>query len=142
MLVYRDILGLSVLEDKRVEGAAIGRMVGLDHAALRIVHLGTPGSSSGWVGLYEISATQPRAMEATPAAPSFPAYGQPTLVFEVEDVAACASRVRALGLEILSGPSDYVKQEASAAMPAGRYSECVFRDADGFPVSLLGFEPL
>jgi hypothetical protein len=35
-----------------------------------------------------------------------------------------------------------VKAEGSAAMPAGRYSESIFGDAEGFPVSLLGYAPL
>ena len=140
--LYRDALGLEVLEDKRVEGAAIGRMVGLDSASLRIVHLGQAGSTAGWVGLYEISATQPHALQAMASASSFPLYGQATLVFEVKNLASIVALVRELGLTILAGPSEYVKAEGSAAMPAGRYSECIFVDAEGFPVSLLGYAPL
>lgn len=137
--LYRDVLGLVVLEDKRVEGAAIGRMIGLDHAALRIVHLGQADSASSWVGLYEISNARPRVINALPPADGFPAYGQSTLVFDVTDVGSIASRVRDLGLTILSGPTEYVKQEASAAMPAGRYGECIFVDAEGVVVSLFGY---
>ena len=58
--VYRDALGLAVIEDKLVAGASIARMVGLTQASLRIVHLAAPGMDHGWIGLYAISDTNRR----------------------------------------------------------------------------------
>lgn len=140
--LYRDILGLEMLEDKTLSGAAIAQLVGLEQATLRIVHLGPGASTQGWVGLYEIRETSPRPMAALEPATGFPMYGQSTLVFDVEDAASYASRLNALGdIRVLSGPTSYLKSESSAAMPAGRYSELIFQDPDGFIVSLLGFSP-
>ena len=45
--VYRDALGLVVVEDKALAGVGIARMVGLAEAALRIVHLAEPGPDYG-----------------------------------------------------------------------------------------------
>ena len=64
--VYRDALGLVVVEDKALAGPSIARMVGLEQASLRIVHLAAPGMDHGWVGLYAISDTQPTALPALP----------------------------------------------------------------------------
>lgn len=50
LALYRDLLGLEVLEEKQLQGAAIAKMVGLEEASLRIVHLGRPGESFGWIG--------------------------------------------------------------------------------------------
>lgn len=142
LLLYRDALGLEVLEQKTLEGPAIARMVGLDQARLRIVHLGIAGADHGWIGLYEIGASSPRPMGEMPTAKGFPLYGQTTLVFDVADIDPIYARLGSIpGLEVLAGPTSYVKAEASAAMPAGRYSELIFRDPDGIIVSLLGYTP-
>jgi len=141
--LYRDALGLAVLEEKTLEGPAIARMVGLDSARLRIVHLGMPGAEHGWIGLYEIGASSPRPMGELPPSRGFPLYGQTTLVFEVADLNPIHARLATIqGLEVLAGPTSYVKAESSAAMPAGRYSELIFRDPDGIIVSLLGYAPI
>ncbi|MFZ9709005.1 MAG: VOC family protein [Steroidobacteraceae bacterium] len=143
LLLYRDALGLAILEEKSLEGPAIARMVGLDSARLRIVHLGMPGAEHGWIGLYEIGASSPRPMGELPTSSGFPLYGQTTLVFEVANLDLIHARLASIaGLEVLAGPTSYLKAEASAAMPAGRYSELIFRDPDGIIVSLLGYSPL
>ncbi len=143
LAVYRDALGLEVLEDKRVEGPAIAKMVGLKQAALRIVHLAPAGATHGWIGLYEIGATAPRQMESLPRLSGFPLYGQATLVLTTSEMDAVVGRLRATtGVAMITEPTRYIKTEASAAMPAGIYSEAIFFDPDGIPVSLIGFEPL
>lgn len=140
--LYRDVLGLEVLEDKTLSGPPIAQLVGLEHATMRIVHLGPSAATHGWVGLYEIRDTSPHPMSGLAPVAGFPLYGQSTLVFDVDDAAAYMPRLQTLaGVRVLSGPSGYRKSESSAAMPAGRYSELIFRDADGFLVSLLGFSP-
>lgn len=140
--LYRDVLGLVILEEKTLAGPAIAAMVGLEQARLRIAHLGRPGTQQGWVGLYEIGETAPRTMAALPKVETFPLYGQSTLVFEVSDVAAICAKLSVLpGVTVLVGPSHYHKIEASEAMPAGHYSELIFRDADGTIVSLLSYRP-
>jgi catechol 2,3-dioxygenase-like lactoylglutathione lyase family enzyme len=140
--VYRDALGLGVLEDKQVAGAAIGRMVGLEEATLRIVHLGYPGSTHGWVGLYEIRDAKPRAVAALPRPDGFPRYGQATLVMTTDRMAEIVAKLRTLDVKFLTEPTEYVKTTPGDATPPGRYSEAIFFDPDDIPVSLMGYSPL
>jgi catechol 2,3-dioxygenase-like lactoylglutathione lyase family enzyme len=143
LAVYRDALGLDVLEDKRLAGPQIARMVGLEQAELRIVHLGPAGSTQGWVGLYGIENTAPRAMAALPQADGFPRYGQATLVFSTGSLAAILPRLRALAtVRFITEPTEYVKTTPGDATPPGKYSEVIFFDPDGVPVSLMGYQPL
>lgn len=140
--VYRDALGLSILEDKQVAGAAIGRMVGLDEATLRIVHLGYPGSTHGWVGLYQIKDARPHAVPALAKPGGFPRYGQATVVLTTERMPEIVARLRAQHVRFLTEPTEYVKTTPGDATPPGRYSEAIFFDPDDIPVSLMGYSPL
>jgi catechol 2,3-dioxygenase-like lactoylglutathione lyase family enzyme len=143
LAVYRDALGLAVLEDKRLAGAQIARMVGLEQASLRIVHLGPAGSTQGWVGLYAIEDTAPRPMAALPTPDGFPRYGQATLVFTTEAMDQIVTRLRALeAVRFITQPTEYVKTTPGDATPPGKYSEVIFFDPDGVPVSLIGYQPL
>ncbi len=143
LAVYRDALDLTVIEDKRLEGASIARMVGLDTAALRIVHLAHPYATHGWIGLYEISQTHPRAMESLPEPSGFPRYGQATIAISVLAVAETVSRLRRIaGLRFITEPTEYVKTTAGDATPPGRYSEAIFFDPDNISVALMSYAPL
>lgn len=143
LAVYRDALGLSVLEDKRLSGPQIARMVGLEQADLRIVHLGPAGSTQGWVGLYAIENTAPQPMAALAEPSGFPRYGQATLVFTTNAMQPIVARLRGLrGVRFVTEPTEYVKTTPGDATPPGRYSEAIFFDPDGVPVSLMGFAPL
>jgi catechol 2,3-dioxygenase-like lactoylglutathione lyase family enzyme len=143
LAVYRDALGLAVLEDKQLSGPQIARMVGLEQADLRIVHLGPEGATQGWVGLYAITDTAPRPMAALPAPGGFPRYGQATLVFTTGQMAEVIARLRALpGLRFVTEPTEYVKTTPGDTTPPGRYSEAIFFDPDGIPVSVIGYAPL
>lgn len=143
LAVYRDALGLAVLEDKQLCGPQIARMVGLEQAQLRIVHLGPAGAAQGWVGLYAITKTAPRPMATLPAPAGFPCYGQATLVFTTETMAEVVARLRSLpNVQFVTEPTEYVKTTAGDATPPGRYAEVIFLDPDGIPVSLIGYAPL
>lgn len=143
LAVYRDALGLTVLEQKDLQGPAIASLVGLEQARMRIVHLGPEGATFGWVGLYEVSETAPRPPAEIASPPGFPAYGQSTIVFETAAMTTVVERLqRTSGVKFITLPTEYVKRESSPAMPAGRYSEAIFFDPDGIPVSLLGYAPL
>lgn len=140
LAVYRGALGLAVLEDKQLAGPAIARMIGLEQARLRIVHLGPVGATHGWVGLYAITDTAPRPMAALPAPTGFPSYGQATLVFTTDQMAEVLARLRELPtVRFVTEPTEYVKTTAGEATPPGRYSEAIFFDPDGVPVSLIGY---
>lgn len=135
LALYRDVLGLAVLEEKQLQGAAIAKMVGLEEASLRIVHLGRPGEPHGWIGLYEIRDTAPRPMGEAGGPRQFPLYGQATLVFETSRVAEMTAKVAALdGVAIMAGPTAYARAD-------GTFHELIFLDPDGIPVSLMGFTP-
>jgi catechol 2,3-dioxygenase-like lactoylglutathione lyase family enzyme len=135
LALYRDVLGLEVLEEKQLQGAAIASMVGLEEASLRIVHLGRAGEPLGWIGLYEIRDTAPRPMGETGSPRQFPLYGQATLVFETTGVTEISARLAALeGVTIMAGPTAYARVD-------GTFQELIFLDPDGIPVSLMGFTP-
>ncbi len=140
--VYRDALGLAVLEDKELAGSAIGRMVGLDEASLRIVHLGYPGSTHGWVGLYEIRHSKPRQVSSLPAPGGFPRYGQATVVITTDRMQEVVGKLRDLKVVFLTEPTEYIKTTPGDATPSGRYSEAIFFDPDDIPVSLIGYAAL
>jgi hypothetical protein len=58
-------------------------------------------------------------------------------------MAQVVPRLRATaGVQFITAPTEYVKTTAGDATPAGRYSEVIFFDPDGIPVSLIGFAPL
>lgn len=140
--VYRDALGLQVIEDKVLAGAGIARMVGLEQASLRIVHLAAPGMDHGWVGLYAITDTQPAPMQALPRPEGFPRYGQATIVITVSDMPAIVARLRATpGVQFVTEPTEYRKTTTGDATPPGLYREVIFFDPDGVPVSLMEFVP-
>jgi catechol 2,3-dioxygenase-like lactoylglutathione lyase family enzyme len=135
LALYRDALGLEVLEEKQLQGPAIAKMVGLDEASLCIVHLGRPGEQHGWIGLYEIRDTAPKPMAATGGPRQFPLYGQATLVLETSRVAELATKLAALdGVTIVAGPTAYARGD-------GTFHELILLDPDGIPVSLMGFTP-
>lgn len=143
LAVYRDAIGLAVIEDKRLAGPAIAAMVGLEHAALRIVHLAPPGTVYGWIGLYEISETRPAALAALPEPSGFPRYGQATVVITTDAMAHVVGRLRTTaGVRFITEPTEYIKTTAGDATPPGRYSETIFFDPDGIPVALMGYAPL
>jgi catechol 2,3-dioxygenase-like lactoylglutathione lyase family enzyme len=142
LAVYRDALGLQVIEDKRLAGAGIARMVGLEQASLRIVHLGAPGMAHGWVGLYAIADTAPAPMRELPRPDGFPRYGQATVVLDVHDMPAIVARLRATpGVRFVTEPTEYRKGTPGDATPPGLYREVIFFDPDGIPVSLIEFVP-
>ncbi len=141
--VYRDALGLQIIEDKSLAGPGIARMVGLSEASLRIVHLAAPGCEHGWIGLYAISDTQPAPMQALLRPEGFPRYGQATIVLDVHGMAAIVARLRATpGVQFITEPTEYRKTSSGEATPPGVYREAIFFDPDGIPVSLMEYEAI
>jgi catechol 2,3-dioxygenase-like lactoylglutathione lyase family enzyme len=140
LALYRDLLGLPVLEDKLVPGPYIGRMVGYEAAGLRIVHLGS--GSDGWVGLYELRDATPAPVDLPSPPAKQLARGQATVVFRATGVEALAERLVAAGYRFLLPPASYIKETGSELFPAGRYVEAIFHDPDGIPVSLIEHQPL
>ena len=141
LALYRDLLGLSVLEDKLLDEAAVRALLGVEGGRLRIVHLGAGEVPHGWIGLYALT-------DARPAPPSLPApgraqfsYGQAVVVFETRRIEELRAMLVSRRYRLLGPAIDYFKHKGSPQSPAGRYREVVFFDPDDIPVSLIQFDP-
>lgn len=142
LALYRDLLGLEVIEDKTLAGPAIAGMVGYQDATMRMVHVGPSGTEYGWIGLYELRDARP-ATEPLPAPRADRlSPGQAAVVLTTTQIDAIARDLDAQGYRFLLRPQGYVKPTDSPKMPAGRYTEMIFFDPDGIPVSIMGYEPL
>ncbi len=137
---YRDVIGLQVLERKDLSGPAIASLVGYEDGRMRIAHLGTPGSTVGWIGLYELSGAMPPISSLAPPPRERVAYGQATAVFESADVAGVLSRLRDGCCELLKEPSIY-RLPAEGASRAVELLEVITFDPDGVLVSVMGVVP-
>lgn len=136
---YRDILGLAVIEDKRICGPGIGRMVGLDSCTMRILHLRAGESPDGLIGIYAIEAGQ---HEEIPRAPPGPIkLGQVVIVLYTDQIEQLFASVVQAGYELISPMRSYVKETASSYTPVGTYRELIFVDPDGVAVNLVQFTP-
>jgi catechol 2,3-dioxygenase-like lactoylglutathione lyase family enzyme len=142
LALYRDVLGLDVLEDKRIRGPAIAAMVGLENAQLRIVHLAPRGATHGWIGLYQPIDAQPSVSTLPPPPPDRPAIGQATIVLTTERGPEILRELRARRTRFLTEPREYVKETPGEVTPPGRYTEMLFFDPDNFLVSLIGYRAL
>lgn len=136
---YRDLLGFEVIEDKRISGAAIARMVGLETCTLRILHLQAGDSPDGLIGLYAIEQGRPAAL-ARPEPDSIK-LGQVVIVVYTDHLDQIEPSIRAAGYAIVSPVKRYVKEVPSAYTPVGTYSEMIFLDPDGVAVNVVQFEP-
>jgi len=137
--LYRDILGFDVIEDKRVAGPAMGKMIGLDDVQMRILHLQSQGGEDGLIGLYEVTADNVPSLEQAPHGTLH--LGQVAVVMNTDDPDGIAADLEAGGYVFLTPPTKYVKDEDSDYMKAGTYTEMIFYDPDNVLVSVMGFEP-
>lgn len=140
LALYRDLLGLDVVEDKQLEGPAVAALLGLEQGRLRIVHLSAAGHDHGWVGLYALTDAKPAPPSLPPPDPRRFSYGQAAVVMQTERLDALLGRLEAAGCRSMGPVIDYVKAEGSATSPAGRYREALFLDPDGIAVSLIQFD--
>lgn len=138
LALYRDVLGLQMVEDKTLNGAAIGRLIGLDTCRLRIVHLRAEGQSSPLIGLYAV--LDPVLPETTPAGPGLH-RGNVAIVLHSSEPEAIARDLRAGGYAFLTPPTEYEIKTAGAAGGPGIVTEMIFTDPDGVLVSIMGFRP-
>jgi len=141
LALYRDLLGLQVIEDKVLEGAAVQALLGLESGRLRIVHLSADGQPQGWVGLYALTGARPAPPSLPEPDPSRFSYGQSVVVFETQRMDELLNLLRKGGYRLLGAPIDYVKPSGTGPTPGGRYREVIFFDPDGIPVSLIQIGP-
>lgn len=136
---YRDVLGLLVVEEKTLEGAAAGALLQLPACRMQIALLAAAADAPVIIGLFQVSET-PMATLCPPLGQ--PAFGQATLVLSTSDFDGLHAALRAAGSRFLTPPVRYPKRQASARSPAGIYREMIVYDPDDIPVSLLQIDPL
>ena len=141
LALYRDILGFDVVEDKRVDGPAIANMIGLKNCSMRIVHLNAHGSEDGLIGLYCVLDADPPLDTVAPAKDNVVAYGQTAIVVHTDQPAKLYEALQGK-YRFVREPLVYIKESDGDYIKAGRYTEMIFRDADGVLVSVIGHEPL
>ena len=131
---YRDTLGLAVVEEKTLAGAAAGALLRLPPCRMRAALLAPTPAAPVLLGLFEVSGTP---MDAIEARRDQPLYGQCALVLDTDDFDAVTARLTAAGVSVLTPPVRYPKAEASARSPAGLYREMIVHDPDGVLVSVI-----
>lgn len=140
LALYRDILGFDIAEDKTVEGAAIGAMIGYpDGVSMRIVHLRSEHSENGLIGLYAIQTPQPDELSAPPA--DRVVWGQTALVLSCDQPEPIVQKLREENYRFLLEPREYVKPTDSEYTKAGTYVEMIFFDPDNVLVSIITYRP-
>lgn len=140
LALYRDLLGMKVIEDKTVSGPYIGKLINLPSCTMRIVYLqADPRFDAGLVGLFAI--TDP----VLPVAPRPTAgqvhWGQGAFVFSTDRGEEIQAALIAHGYQFLAVPVPYTKATDDAYMKAGVYTEMIFYDPDGLMVSIIAYKP-
>ncbi|MEO6799386.1 MAG: VOC family protein [Rhodanobacter sp.] len=136
---YRDVLGLLVVEEKTLEGAAAGGLLQLPPCRMQIALLAAAVDSPVIVGLFQISET-PMATLHPPIGQ--PACGQTALVLSTSDFDGLEAALMTAGSRFLTPPVRYPKRQASERSPAGIYREMIVYDPDDIPVSILQIDPI
>lgn len=131
LAIYRDILGLTVLEERILKGPMIGKVLGLGDCEIRTTYLTSGDAQTGLIGLFEVTKDRPPALP-TPAARIH--RGQPAFVFATQENRAISADLKKAGVRFICEPVDFTS-------PRGTYIETIFLDADAIPVSIIQFTP-
>jgi len=141
LALYRDILGMKVIEDKTVSGPFIGKLVNLPSCTMRIMYLSAdPSIDAGLVGLFHVS--EPALPVAVPPKQGQIHWGQGSFVFSTDKGDELYAALTKHGYTFLTPPTPYTKPTDDAYMKAGVYTEMIFYDPDGLMVSIIGYKPL
>ncbi len=141
LALYRDILGMVVIEDKTVSGPFIGKLINLPQCTMRIVYLSAdPSIDAGLIGLFHI--TDPVMPTLPPPQQGTMHWGQSSFVLGTDKGDEIYAELVKAGYTFLTPPTPYPKHNDDAYMKAGIYTEIIFYDPDGIAVSLLGYKPL
>lgn len=138
---YRDLLGMKQIEDKTVSGAAVGKLVNLPAATMRIVYLqADPRFDAGLIGLFAV--LEPKLPDAPRPTQGQIHAGQMSFVFGTEHGDEIHAALVKSGATFLTPPMPYTKPKDDAYMKAGIYTEMIVYDPDGHMVSILAYKPL
>ncbi len=134
------MLGFTMIEDQRISGPAIGRMVGLADRTMRILHLRSSSGPDGLTGLYSIEEGKPP--EVPRPNPGSIKLGQVVVVVYTDHMDGIEPRIRERRYTVVSPLKRYTKEQPSAYTPVGTYSEVIFLDPDGAAVNVVQHEPI
>jgi catechol 2,3-dioxygenase-like lactoylglutathione lyase family enzyme len=131
LAVYRDVLGMTVIDERTFGGPEIGKALGLGDCEFRATYLTAEDSSVGVVGLMEVvRGTRPELPAPAPRIHR----GQPAMVFSTNENHALFAELKKAGMSFICEPVDFTSSR-------GTYIEAIFLDPDGIPVSLIQFSP-
>ncbi len=141
LALYRDILGMKIIEDKKISGPFIGKLVNLPTCTMRIVYLSADTSiDAGLIGLFHVmEPTLPVAQHPTQGQIH---WGQASFVFSTDHGDEIYADLIEQGYKFLTPPTPYTKPTDDAYMKAGVYTEMIFYDLDGLMLSIIGYKPL
>ncbi len=138
LVLYRDTLGLRVVDDKTLNGPAIGRMIGLESCRLRIIHLQVGEGQGPFIGLYGVLEPD---LSTAPLPDKGLHRGNVAIVLHSDAPEEIAREVSARGYTFLTPPTDYPTKTGGASRVPGTITEMIFYDPDGVLVSIIGFRP-
>lgn len=136
---YRDVIGLFVVEEKTIEGAAAGALLQLPPCRLRIALLAPSPAADIVLGLFEIGNV---AIEGLTPPAGRPAYGQTAVVLQTDAFDTIQTRAEAAQACFLTPPLVYPKRQASERSPAGLYREMILYDPDQVLISVMQIDLL
>lgn len=141
LALYQDILGMTIIEDKKISGPFIGKLVNLPTCTMRIVYLSAdPKLDAGLVGLFCV--TDPVLPEAPQPTQGKIHWGQGSFVFSTDKGDEIYADLIKHGYQFLTPPTPYTKPTDDAYTKAGVYTEMIFYDPDGLMCSIIGYKPL
>lgn len=133
LALYRDILGMTVLEQREIGGPQVGRLLGLKDCRVRATYLTAEDSPVGRIALFEVLDLQPPEL---PRPPTHTVHrGQTSLVLGTREAPALYRDLKAQGYDFMCEPTD------STRPGVGTTTEMIFFDPDGVLVALIQFTP-
>jgi catechol 2,3-dioxygenase-like lactoylglutathione lyase family enzyme len=133
LALYRDILGLDVVDQREFGGPQVGAMLGLGDCKLRVSYLTAGGSAIGRIGLFEVFDPRPPALPRP--ATNVIHIGQTAIVMSTNEVNDIHRALKAEGYSFLCEPNGFTRPGV------GTFTEMIFFDPDGVTVSLIQFTP-
>ncbi|MSO64222.1 MAG: VOC family protein [Alphaproteobacteria bacterium] len=131
LALYRDVLGLSVIDRREFGGAHVGALFGMKECKLKAAYLTANDSPLGRIGLFEVFDPRPPEL---PRPPTHSIHrGQTAIVMSTGEMRALHGALKKQGVAFLCEPNDFVRPGV------GTYTEMIFFDPDGIPVSLIQF---
>jgi len=129
---YRDALGLTLVNQRRITGPDVGKVLGVGDCEVEVAYFTANDSGIGVIGLFHIVGD--RMPDPPRPSPAHIHLGQVALVMNTSDMAGAHARLQAQGAAFLCPPSGY-------PTPRGLFTEMIAFDPDGVAVSLLEFKP-